>query len=76
MKHFIVEGQCRDYDFSSFCEDCWPSCLQFAQDWLEELCDGCDTDQTVKIEFSVKNGPPEHCCGCGKDFGDKPNEEN
>ncbi len=67
-KHFVVSGQCRDYDESAFCEECWLKALAFAQQWLEELADGCDVDQTVKIEFSVKSGNPDHCYGCGDEI--------
>ena len=65
-KHFLVGGQCRDYDYTTFCEDCWPACLEFMQNWLEELADGCDEGQTVKIEFTVKQGECEFCSNCGK----------
>ncbi len=70
-KYFLVNGQCRDYDFSTFCEDCWPKALEFAQEWLEELADGCDIEETVRIEFQVKSGFPEHCYGCGKEYGEQ-----
>ncbi len=76
MKHFIIEGQCRDYDFSTFCEECWPACLEFAQEWLEELADGCDVDEKVKIEFEVKNGSPDFCYGCQKYFNEAGENED
>lgn len=63
--HYVVEGPCRDYDYSTFCEDCNNDAADFASEWLAEVFDALDVGEETSVTMRVVEGAlvDEECAG-------------
>lgn len=61
--HFMVSGPRRDYDYSTFCEECNEDAVECAQEWLAEVFDGLDIGEDVSVTMQVVAGKEPECHG-------------
>ena len=62
--HFEVEGPCRDYDITTFCEDHDQEALEYASEWLKDVFDSCEVGEERSITVRVCAGKVDRCYEC------------
>ena len=61
--HFEVHGPGRDYDYSTFCEQCHLDAIKCATEWMAERFDGLDIGEDVSVTMKVVEGAADECYG-------------
>ena len=51
--HFVIEGPGRDYDYATFCRECYADAIDFANEWLAERFDALDVGEDAAVTVSV-----------------------
>jgi len=70
--HFIVEGPGRDYDYSTFCEECNTDAIECANEWMAECFDALDVGEDVSVTMKVVDGAAEECHGDSCELASQP----
>lgn len=58
-----IHGPRRDYDYATFCVHCCNDAMAFAHEWMDELIDDLDVDESAGVEVRILRGEPEECLG-------------
>lgn len=61
--HFEVWYPHPNFDFSSFCCDCYPDAVECAKQFVEEAMDGLEVNELGSVTIKCFSGDPEQCFG-------------